>query len=778
MSTVQRPCPNCGAPIDIDARWTRLAVCTTCRSAVTFDAEAAKVAGTLSVLPPSRTQLFSGAQGRIQGRDFQVLGRVRYGYDRGYWDEWHVLWLDDGSTGWLSEDEERIVIEELALDADTEVRPDTEAGSQVSVLTSAGPQAFTVVERGTASVDGGEGQLPFQVVQGEQTPFVDLRSTDGATVASVEFGEAADGGRRVFVGQPVGHDQLELDWTRQDIGVTDDIPLATKADGSVERLVSLSGGVHALKCKACAGGLEVAPGPDGKPPAAVECAYCGTVNQLDGTAIACPNCEADVPLTSGDQARTAHCGACGSQITLKRDALPEVAGKSRRNKTPRFKPGSTFQWRDVTYDVTGFLGYAGYSEGEHWFYEEYALYAPGVGYRWLVESDGEWSFSERVFDVGGFKYGDRPDRLEHRGQSYRTKEANKVTVDIVAGELPWVAKVGDKVWCLDTHQSGKYSLSVEATPDEVEWYLCESVPRGHIYKSTPSARPKRGVAEEPRWTRQIMVLAFIVSLACFLLPVLVFNQSADKLDSGELKGKLWGGSVATTFEVKDGERPVRIGLRSSKPMIDGGWAYYRVKVKKDGGEQVLDYTTTHTQFYHGGGWPPAFRHETAVAHQLAPGKYTMEVSGAASGWVTDARKSTATPVPRAWYSVTSGRELSYPKAMTTAILSLILAIILLLRVRHLQSEGLSRAQGPRLPGLTIFWALILAWGVARATTPEVNDQANLTKPSVAAVPVMPVVVGYTVKRLAFRSARKAYSVRTGSSSSSRSYGGGGYSSGK
>ena len=60
-----------------------MAVCNSCRSVITFGEDAVELRGDLSLLPPSRSQLFVGAQGKVEGLDFIVLGRVRYGYSVG-----------------------------------------------------------------------------------------------------------------------------------------------------------------------------------------------------------------------------------------------------------------------------------------------------------------------------------------------------------------------------------------------------------------------------------------------------------------------------------------------------------------------------------------------------------------------------------------------------------------------------------------------------------------------------------------------------------------------
>jgi hypothetical protein len=52
---------------------------------------------------PSRVQV--GMTGTLRGRGFRVLGRVRYTYDSGFWEEWQITWDDSAPPDWLEEDE-------------------------------------------------------------------------------------------------------------------------------------------------------------------------------------------------------------------------------------------------------------------------------------------------------------------------------------------------------------------------------------------------------------------------------------------------------------------------------------------------------------------------------------------------------------------------------------------------------------------------------------------------------------------------------------------------
>jgi hypothetical protein len=56
------------------------------------------------------TRLFRGATGRLEKRPFVVMGRVRYSFGSGFWDEW-FLEFGDGTIGWLTEDNHELALQ-------------------------------------------------------------------------------------------------------------------------------------------------------------------------------------------------------------------------------------------------------------------------------------------------------------------------------------------------------------------------------------------------------------------------------------------------------------------------------------------------------------------------------------------------------------------------------------------------------------------------------------------------------------------------------------------
>ena len=196
-------CPSCGAAHDVVNPGIVMFVCTYCGNAVSWDEEKIQAAGTQAVLPEGFTRLYRGATGSLKDRRFEVLGRVRYSFGRGFWDEWY-LELQDGRTVWLTEDNH-----ELAMQGqinDVQVAPFDQYQPGTSLLVR--DQLFWVQETGNAECIGLEGDLPKLLTAGETYPYVDASSPDGRFTLGIEYDDEVP---TVFWGRWLKHSALRLD---------------------------------------------------------------------------------------------------------------------------------------------------------------------------------------------------------------------------------------------------------------------------------------------------------------------------------------------------------------------------------------------------------------------------------------------------------------------------------------------------------------------------------------------------------------------------------------
>lgn len=453
--------------MELEQRFAHLVVCEYCDSSIILDADAARISGKMAALAPPGGLLFVGAQGEALGREFRVIGRVRYGYGAGYWDEWFLA-FDDGTPAWISEDEDRLVIENpLDLGSLSFTWDSVSPGDRVPLL----DRMFQVDEKDVATCEGGEGQLPFAIVQAEQVPFLDL--SNGDQFATLEF---EPDGVRVFLGRRLAREELALVTTREEAGIG--VGFGEAAAGTRERVVKGEGASLAVKCERCASPLDV-PDPGQQ---RIECPSCGHELDLAKRRVDCTGCGKTVAVAGGADARSCVCPHCRSYLDIRGDASIVLSNlQDRRRPSVPFALGDRAILEKVGHSVVGHLRMVG--TREHYHVNEFLLRADTGRYRWLVMEDGHFSLKDELDErppVDAKALGTRQ-TFQCDGRTWTVYEAGRggEKVDWVDGELPWVASAGDTGAYMDAI-SPPFLLTAEWTATEMEWYRSRYLPRAEV----------------------------------------------------------------------------------------------------------------------------------------------------------------------------------------------------------------------------------------------------------------------------------------------------------
>ena len=202
MSRQAGRCPNCSAPIEF--RWSSAVqtTCAHCRSVVVRHDIDLRAIGEVSDLPPDSSPIQIGAEGRVDGHGFQVVGRIVYEHDEGGWNEWHLV-FGDATSGWLSDAQAEYAVSRMT----TPVRPlPLAADLRVGWHYRANDLDLVVSTLTRARYAGVEGELPFEYWGKEQVTFADLRSQDGR-FGTIDYSETPP---LLFLGRFVDYDELAL----------------------------------------------------------------------------------------------------------------------------------------------------------------------------------------------------------------------------------------------------------------------------------------------------------------------------------------------------------------------------------------------------------------------------------------------------------------------------------------------------------------------------------------------------------------------------------------
>lgn len=196
-------------------------------------------------------------------------------------------------------------------------------------------------------------------------------------------------------------------------------------------------------------------------------------------AITCPSCGGSLEVKAAGYTVTVACRHCGSVLDV---ANPDVAiikayhESAKRLDLPLGSRGTLF-W--VEWEAIGWLRRK--AQGITW--QEYLLFNPYAGYRWLVESCGEWQFGQMLTRqpeaLGQGLYGWAKRRFVSE------EDATTITTIDVVGEFYWRVRSGDQVYAESYASDDGQTLSMEATRDQaggddVQWTHLVPVPQNWI----------------------------------------------------------------------------------------------------------------------------------------------------------------------------------------------------------------------------------------------------------------------------------------------------------
>jgi hypothetical protein len=201
------PCPSCGAPVVFQSAASIMAVCEYCSSTlVRHDLDLENI-GKMAQLQADGSPLQLRAEGRYQGESFTVVGRIQLRFEKGLWNEWHLL-FDDQRSGWLGESAGIYAVSFL-IEVGEKIPKFEELQPGESVTLKKASYEVTNVEK--AFCVGGQGELPFQIGPGYEAPVADLAGP-AKRFATLDYSEEPP---LVYMGEYVEFEELHFSGLRE-----------------------------------------------------------------------------------------------------------------------------------------------------------------------------------------------------------------------------------------------------------------------------------------------------------------------------------------------------------------------------------------------------------------------------------------------------------------------------------------------------------------------------------------------------------------------------------
>ncbi|ARS29247.1 DUF4178 domain-containing protein [Sphingomonas sp. KC8] len=195
-------CPNCGAEVTFRSPALPIKVCDYCHTAVMRIEDGVRDMGKIAVLPYDISPVQIGTRGQVDGQNFDIIGRVRWGWGDGFWNEWLMLFAD-GAHGWLGEamGDFMYLREQDVAKLRSKLLRGLVAGGTASPGDEGQEQGvvYKVVDQRQATCVGSEGELPFTAPANWTVYNVDLRSSGGECASFQRDGDTSS----VYIGRYV-----------------------------------------------------------------------------------------------------------------------------------------------------------------------------------------------------------------------------------------------------------------------------------------------------------------------------------------------------------------------------------------------------------------------------------------------------------------------------------------------------------------------------------------------------------------------------------------------
>jgi len=592
MSALVANCPSCGAPVEFKSGQSIVVICQYCRSAVARTDRELKDLGKVAELVETGSPLDVGLRGKWKDVPFELTGRAQLGHEMGgQWDEWYAT-FSNGWLGWLAEAQGRFYITfQYPIPENVQVPSfdQLQLGQQVPGLPW--PTPLMVAETGRATALGAKGEIPYLLTPGETYYYADLSGANGA-FGTLDYNQTPP---LVYLGQQV---------TLADLGIT-----TTRAPEHEERRVGAA-------------------------------------------QVGCPHCGGPLELRAPDKTERVTCPNCNSLLDVNQGRLQFLKALEKPWFQPVIPLGTTGDTPEGKMTVIGSMARSVTIEGTTYFWFEYLLYNPQIGFRWLVHSDNHWNY---VRAVPPGEVNDSDKSVSYQGKNYRLFQDAQANVEVVLGEFYWKVETGEKVRGMD-YIAPPYMLSKEVstvyvtddggkqkrTTGEINWSLGTYVPVPQIEKAFSVSglpRPSNVAPNQPYkygwiykyWIAFLLIL-LLVGFVTFIVSGStrqVFSQTVNFAPLPNEDGTQVFFSEPFQLE---GRRNIRVVGESP---VQNTWVYLEGDLINDetGVVQSFPIDISYYQGVEDGeAWSEGGQTDSAYTSSMPAGRYVLRLEGQWERW--------------------------------------------------------------------------------------------------------------------------------------------------
>lgn len=373
----------------------------------------------------------------------------------------------------------------------------------------------------------------------------------------------------------------------------------------------------------------------------------------------CTNCGASIIIRYPGNAMSVACEACHSVIDVTNSNYKILS--KYKEETSGYSPllplGSRGQLFGRLWEVLGYMVREDVGSGFSW--DEYLLFNPYYGYRWLAHSKGHWNFVTPIKKIPvtsrSYKLG-TPEFAYLDDQGFRLFYRGQAAVLFVLGEFYWRVKANSTV-AMEDFICPPQMLSSEADETEINWSLSEYVERSVIRDAfkldDPSLKrmpigvaPNQPSKSAAAWkTIKWLWMMFLVICTGIEIVHVAGSANKDLLDFDYIyvpNTKIADVTTPVFTAVKD---KANMSLTFSTP-VENSWYYVSGELVNNKTGETYPFEKS-IEYYHGydsdGSWSEGGRESKVMFSGIPGGQYYLNLDMESGSFQDrDARKLTLT----------------------------------------------------------------------------------------------------------------------------------------
>ena len=352
-------------------------------------------------------------------------------------------------------------------------------------------------------------------------------------------------------------------------------------------------------------------------------------------ALTCPACGGTVALRAAGYTVSVACQYCGSILDVTDPQVKLITEYRQAAEALEIPLGTRGMLRGVEWEAIGFLRR---SVSGGWAWEEYLLFNPYHGYRWLITDGRGWSLGKQLTFT---PQRDDYETLRIGSQTFqRFYEDSTARVDYVLGEFYWRVSVGEEVVGADWARPGAM-LSREKNAHEVSWTRAVLLGRSEVpdaFGVDKKGRAWPPMPHEPSPNAAWLGAGFKIALGVLLLlTVLAVVFGGTRWTSAGTFPVAPDGSerTVTLGPIHFGALYQRVEIRAEVPTLENGWVdldYSLVNRKTQQVYEAYGAAERYSGSDSDGPWHEGSRRSSVSVASVPAGDYDLVVDYKGNRW--------------------------------------------------------------------------------------------------------------------------------------------------